>query len=447
MVTFALSPLWLTPERLSMTEAPTGPGQPSMRVSEMAENLIGSEIIKLGNEIRERMSRGEEIFNFTIGDFNPAYFPIPDKLRQHIADCYAEGFTNYPVANGYPELRAQVSRLIRRTQGLDYSADEILIAGGARPVIYATFVALLDPGDKVVFPVPSWNNNHYSHLSRVQAVMVETRPEENFMPTAEELRPHLQDASLLALCSPLNPTGTAFRADQLEPICDLVLEVNASRPAGAKPLYIMYDQIYNLLTYGDTSHVDPVSMRPELKPYTIYIDGISKSLAATGVRVGWCFGPQHVIDKMKSILGHVGAWAPRPEQIATARFLAEDDAVDSYIEWISGELQSRLKGFYDGFCALRQEGFPVEAIPPQAALYLTVRFDLQGKRTPDGQVLENTEDITAYLLAEASLAIVPFYAFGSSRQSRWYRLSVGTASKEDVGASIDRLRQALHRLS
>ncbi len=416
------------------------------RVSQMAENLIGSEIIKLGGEIRDRISRGEHIYNFTIGDFDPAIFPIPDPLRKEIINCYNEGFTNYPVANGYPELRAQVSRLIRRTQGLDYSPDEILIAGGARPVIYATYQALLDPGDAVLFPVPSWNNNHYSHLSGAKAIMIETFAEDNFMPTAASLAPHIREASLLALCSPLNPTGTSFNLAQLTEICDLVVAENKRRGSHEKPLYVMYDQIYNLLMFGGQSHFDPVSIRPELRPYTVYVDGISKSLAATGVRVGWCFGPRHIIDKMKSILGHVGAWAPRPEQIATARFLSNDEWVDNYLHWIRQEVYNRLNRFYTGINALRAEGYPVEAISPQAAIYLTVKIDLTGKRLEDGTVITSTEETTAYILGEAHIALVPFYAFGSSRDSKWYRLSVGTASMEDVEGSLKSLRDALSKL-
>jgi aspartate aminotransferase len=419
----------------------------SLPLSEMAENLIGSEIIKLGNEIRERLNKGEHIYNFTIGDFDPKHFPIPVELKEAIIACYEEGFTNYPVANGYPELRKQVAALIRKTQGLDYSAEEILIAGGARPVIYAAYRAILDPGDKVVFPVPSWNNNHYTHLSGAQAVMIETEAENHFMPTAASLAPHLSGATLLALCSPLNPTGTAFTKAQLEEICDLVVAENARRKPGEKPLYLMYDQIYNLLTFGETEHVDPVSLRPELRPYTIFVDGISKSLAATGVRVGWCFGPAFLIDKMKSILGHVGAWAPRPEQIATARYLAQTDALNTYLTWIKTEIHGRLLGFYNGFNALRAQGHPVEAVAPQGAIYLTIRVDLTGKKTADGRELMTTEDTTAYLLSEAKLAVVPFYAFGSSRESRWYRLSVGTASMADVSGALESLRQALEKLN
>ena len=141
------------------------------------------------------------------------------------------------------------------------------------------------------------------------------------MPTADTIRPHLKGAKLLALCSPQNPTGTVFTREQLEEICDLVLEENRSRGEDEKPLYIMYDQIYGALLHGGEKHVDPVSLRPELRPYTVYVDGISKALAATGVRVGWALGPDYIIDKMKSILGHIGAWSPKAEQMATARGL------------------------------------------------------------------------------------------------------------------------------
>ncbi|MFN9801343.1 MAG: aminotransferase class I/II-fold pyridoxal phosphate-dependent enzyme, partial [Bacteroidota bacterium] len=178
----------------------------------------------------------------------------------------------------------------------------------------------------------------------------------------------------------------------------------------------------------------------------LYVDGISKSLAATGVRVGWCFGPSFLVDKMKSILGHVGAWAPRPEQIATARFLAQREAVNRYIGWISREIYSRLQALYEGIEELRRDGFPVEAISPQGAIYLTVKIDLSGKTTSDGRLLQTTGDITAYLLSEARLALVPFYAFGSPRESRWYRLSVGTAAQADVPAALNALREALLKL-
>lgn len=416
-------------------------------VSHMAEHLIGSEIIKLANEVNELIKKGEKIANLTIGDFDPAVFPIPTVLRDEIIKAYQEGHTNYPVANGMLDLRKEVAAFIERFQGLKYSPDEVLIAGGARPVIYGIYSTLIDPGDKVIYPVPSWNNNHYCHLMQAKGVAVEALPENNFMPTADAIRPHLKGAVLLALCSPQNPTGTVFTKDQLQVICDMVLEENNSRRPDEKPLYLMYDQIYSALTFGENNHYDPVSLCPDLRPYTIFVDGLSKSIAATGIRVGWAFGPVNVIDKMKSILSHVGAWSPKAEQVAAGRFMANTAAVEEYMINFKKEVEDRLHAFYNGFTEMHNAGLGVRCIEPMAAIYLTVQFDLKGKKTASGKVLATSEDITAFILNEAKMAIVPFAAFGASKDSTWYRLSVGTCKKEMIPSMLDTLRTALSSLS
>ena len=346
-----------------------------------------------------------------------------------------------------PLLREVVSEFVHDFQGLKYTPNEILISGGARPLIYATYVTLLDPGDSVIFPVPSWNNNHYCHLSGAKPIYVETKPENNFMPSAAELRPHIQEASLVALCSPLNPTGTVFSEQQLTEICDLILEENKRRGPGAKPLYLMYDQIYSVLTHGKTQHFDPVTIRPEMRKLTIFIDGISKSLAATGVRVGWAFGPAPIIDKMKAILSHVGAWAPKAEQVATAEYLKNKAALSGFLDTFKQAIEDRLHGFYDGFTALKNEGYKVEAISPQAAIYLTIKLDLKGMKTAEGKVLESQKDVSQYILDEGRLAIVPFSAFGSSDESPWYRLSVGTCASAEIPEVFSTLRKVLSKLS
>ncbi|MFN3939682.1 MAG: aminotransferase class I/II-fold pyridoxal phosphate-dependent enzyme, partial [Chitinophagales bacterium] len=233
----------------------------------------------------------------------------------------------------------------------------------------------------------------------------------------------------------------------LSEICDLVIEENNRRGADEKPLYIMYDQIYWMLTSGDTHHYDPVSLRPELRNYVIYVDGISKAFAATGVRVGWSFGPKHIIDKMKSIISHVGAWSPKPEQVATAKFLQMESEVETYIENFRNAISDRLNGFYSGFTQLQKKGYPVECIPPQAAIYLTVRIDLRGAITADGKRIETMADVTKYILDEAHIGLVPFYAFGSSKESPWFRLSIGTCTMEHVYGSIAHLDAALSKLT
>lgn len=418
-----------------------------LKVSKLAENIIGSEIIKLAAEVNEKIKQGEKIYNMTIGDFNPKEFPIPAKLKQLIIDEYFADQTNYPPADGMLELRNAISHLLKERGGLEYKNDEILVAGGARPVIYSIFKALVDADDTVIFAVPSWNNNHYTYLNFAKPVVIEATPEQNFMPAAADIKPHIQKATLVALCSPQNPTGTVFSKEGLEEICDLILAENARRGSDEKPVYLMYDQIYWALTLGNTQHFDPVTLRPEMRPYTVFVDGISKSLAATGVRVGWSMGPKHIIDKMKSILSHVGAWAPKAEQVAAAKYLADLNDYDEFIVVQKDKILSRLNGIYKGFQALKHEGFKVDAITPQAAIYLTIKFDLHGMKTNDGKVLKTTADITKFILDEAKLAVVPFYAFGASHDSPWYRMSVGTCKLSDVEDIISSLRLALQKLS
>jgi len=416
-----------------------------MNVSVLASSLIGSEIIKIGNEVNDLKSKGAEIANLTIGDFNPAIFPIPTELKDEIIDAYNHHHTNYPPADGILPLREVVKDLLKDRYELDYAANEILISAGSRPLIYATYLALIDPGDKVIFPAPSWNNNHYCHLTSAEAVAIESLEENNFMPVASQLKPHLKGATLLALCSPLNPTGTMFTEEQLAEICDLVVEENKSRAAGEKPLYIMYDQIYSLLTFGK-AHVNPVSIRPELRDYVIYIDGISKCLAATGVRVGWGFGPEAVVSKMKAILGHIGAWAPKAEQVAVAKYFKNAPQVDAFLGSFKAQVQLSLNEIYNGFQELKNEGFAVDAIEPMGAIYLTLKIDYIGKTTPAGDLLKNSADVNFYLIKNAGTALVPFSAFGNDENMAWFRASVGGCSLDDIKAMMPRIKKALSDL-
>lgn len=417
-----------------------------MKVSQLAENLIGSEIIKIGNEVNDLKAKGHKIANLTIGDLNSNLYPIPLSLKNHITEAYEKNLTNYPPASGLESLRKAVSKDLHSRYALSYDPNDILIAGGSRPLIYATFKTLVDPGDKVVYPVPSWNNNHYAYLSQAQKVEVETSAENNFLPTAQDLAPHLEGATLLALCSPLNPTGTQFTKEQLEEICELVLEENKRRGPNEKPLYLMYDQIYALLTF-EKPHYNPVSLRPEMQDYTVYIDGTSKSFAATGVRVGWAFGPSGVLSKMKALLGHVGAWAPKPEQHAVGVFLEEKESVEEFVTDFKGKISESLSLLHQGIQSLKEEGYLVDSIQPMGALYLTVKIDYLGKVLPSGKKVETSSDLVFYLIQEAGVALVPFSAFGNSPQMPWFRASVGGVSKEELEELFPRLKAALDSIT
>lgn len=415
------------------------------KLSNLAESLVGSEIVKLGNEINNRIRNGEKIYNYTIGDFAPAIFPIPVQLKDAIIKAYNDGFTNYPAADGILPLREAVSTFIEAKEHIKYDVSEIQIASGGRPLIYSLFATVVNPGDKVIYAVPSWNNNHYTNLNHGKACEIIVTPENNFMPTAADIAPHIAGAALLCLCTPQNPTGTTLGKEELEKICDMVLAENAKRGADEKKLYVLFDQMYFTLCYGDTKHYHPVALRPEMKAYTITVDGISKSFAATGVRVGWSLGPAPVMAKMKALLSHIGAWAPMAEQKATADFLLNTAAVDTYLTEIKEKLETRLWKIYNSFEDLKAKGYNVAAIVPQAAIYLTAKIDLKGKKLGD-KVLETQADVTQFLLSEAGVALVPFNCFGADKESPWYRISVGTCTLEDLDIVFKNLENALGKL-
>ncbi|MCS6799168.1 MAG: aminotransferase class I/II-fold pyridoxal phosphate-dependent enzyme [Myxococcota bacterium] len=423
------------------------PEEPQV-VSTMAAGLVGSEILKIAAEIRALLAAGRPVCNLTVGDFDPRQFPIPERLRAAIVDAYAAGETNYPPSNGMPELRAAIQRFYERALGLRYGLDGILVAGGARPVIYATYRALVDPGEAVAYPVPSWNNNHYAHMVGARPVEIDCRPEDRFLPTRDALLPVLSDARLVCLNSPLNPSGTAIARQTLAEICHAILDENARRRrTGRRPLFLMYDQIYWMLTAPGTTHVTPPELEPEMARYTVFVDGISKAFAATGVRVGWAVGPSDVIDRMSALLGHIGAWAPRAEQVATARLLDDAEACEGYVRVLARGIAERLAALHEAIQGMRREGLPVDSLPPEGAIYLTARVHPFGWRTRAGTRLQTNEEVRRFLLEEAGVGLVPFQAFGVRGEGGWFRLSVGAVSQGQIAEAMPRMAAALRSLT
>jgi len=412
-------------------------------LSSLARGVIGSEILRIAAEIRALKAKGAAICNLTVGDFDPAHFPIPAELLDATRAALVEGHTNYPPSDGVLVLREAVARMYARELGLSYPIESVLIAGGARPLLYGAYRTLLDPGDVALYPVPSWNNNHYAYLAGARGVELAVSAASNFFPTAAQIEPHLAEARLLTINSPLNPTGTVIDRDELRRISTLVVEENARRKkAGARPLWFVYDQVYWSLTFGDTKHTTPIELVPEVAPYTLLLDALSKAVCATGLRVGWGLMPPAVRRRMADILGHVGAWAPKAEQVATAALLDAPEALHRFQARMKAQVKERLDALHHGFTAMAREGYPVEAIAPQGAIYLSARFDLFG-RTLHGRTIATNDDIRKLLLEAAGLALVPFQAFGLRGDTGWFRLSVGAVSMADIQAAFPRLRELM----
>ncbi len=410
--------------------------------SSMAQGMLPSRILTISYAVRERIAAGAEVTQFTVGDFSPAEFQIPPELKAGIVESLHADHTNYPPAHGVPELRQAIRDHYERTMGLDYPIDSVVVCAGARGILYSAYQCLVSPGERVLAPTPSWNNHYFAQLAGGDLTLVPSRPEDAFMPTAERLEPHIAGARLLVLCSPMNPAGTMIRRTQLEDICELVLNENRRRElAGERLLYLAYDHVYRMLTFGDREHLTPVGVRPEMARYTLFSDAISKCFAATGLRVGWLVGPPAIANKTKALMTHVGAWSPKPIQLATARLLDDDAAIARYVDGFKAGIQARLERLYEAVLSWKAAGLPVDSIAPEGAMYLSVRFDLEGRPG-----LPDEDAVREYLLDEAGCAIVPFSAFGDTTNKGWFRFSVGAVGLDEIDACLPRLERALRKV-
>ncbi len=416
-------------------------------LSAMVHRIRGSVILRIAADVRAMIAAGKPVCNLTAGDFDPKQFPIPQALKAGIERALEKGETNYPPSEGVAALRKAIADYIDRESGVRYPVESVLVSCGGRPIVYAAYRAVLNPGDTVVYSVPSWNNDYYAEITETNAIELIAARADGFQPTFAQLAPHLATATLLCLSSPGNPTGTMMPAETLREILAAVVEENESRKAaGRRVLFVFFDQIYSALAYAPAHHTHPLSLVPDAAPYLIVLDGISKAFAATGLRLGWVTAAPAVITRIKDFLGHVGAWAPRPEQVATAEFLNDPGAVAAYRVEMHGRVRARLDALYQGFQALRQAGFPVDCVEPQGAIYLSLQLDLVGRRF-GGRPINDNEDIRQIMLEEAGLGVVPFQAFGLDGESGWFRMSVGSVSLADIEAAFPRVRRLLERVS
>jgi aspartate aminotransferase len=399
-------------------------------LSTLGEKIIGSQIIKINTTIKA--VKDKTVYNYTIGDFDPKINHIPLKLQRLIVAEYENNQTNYPSAQGEISLRKSISEHYA-TKGVIYSENEILIGAGVRPLIYTIYKTIVNPNQGVLYAAPSWNNDHYSFLASANSICVETTQLNNFNLTARDVLNNIGETRLICLCSPQNPTGSVMYKDTLRDICELVLLKNS----GGKPetdTYILYDQIYSELS--DMSY-HPLTVCPKIKPFLICVDGVSKSLSATGIRVGWMMASENVIKQATQIFSHIGAWAPKPEQLAVAKYLGTDDYKD-YIEGQKTHFQYIQEGFMLVIDKYKSYGF--DYIKPDGGIYLAIKLPYRKTTTDLNYFL-------SFLINECNIGVVPFDYFGC-KDSEWFRMSFGNVSTSGYSyeSQIEHFNDVLSRL-
>jgi aspartate aminotransferase len=409
------------------------------KLSHVGNNIVGSEIIKISQQIKE-ISKTKKVQNLTIGDFDSSINPIPEKLKDYIIDSYNENLTNYPLSAGQLNLRQSVSEYLKKRQGIDYNENEILVGGGVRPLIYTVYKALVNNGEGVIYPVPSWNNNHYSFLHGAVKQEIECRPENSFFPTSSDIDMKINDkTSLICICSPQNPTGRVINPDVLKSICELVVNENRVRESqvGSRPLYLFFDQIYSDLTV-EGSFVHPLTLCPEIRDYLICVDGISKSLCATGIRVGWMFGPQDIIGKMTEIFSHIGAWAPKPEQNAVARYLNDYDDMVEFVNSKTKQYSDISNKICDKIQELKDKGFRIDYQRPEGGIYISIYLG-------ESLSFPNIESYIKFLINRCGIGLVPFEYFGSQLNRGWFRMSIGGVDPNNVEEILNSLNELTYK--
>ena len=396
------------------------------KLSQVGNNIVGSEIIKISQQIKE-ISKTKKIQNLTIGDFDSNINPIPEKLKDYIIDSYNENLTNYPLSAGQLNLRQSVSEYLKKRQGIGYSPEEILVGGGVRPLIYTIYKTLVNSGEGVIYPVPSWNNNHYAFLHHAVKQEIECSPENSFFPTVNDINLNINDnTSLVCICSPQNPTGRVINPETLKGICNVIVNENNIRKnqVGSRPLYLFFDQIYSDLTV-EGSFVHPLTLCPEIRDYLICVDGVSKSLCATGIRVGWAFGPKDIMSKMTEVFSHIGAWAPKPEQNAVARYLNDYDEMVDFVKSKTKQYSEITTKICDKIEELKDKGFRIDCQRPEGGIYISIHFG-------ESLLFPSMETYTKFLIDKCGIGVVPFEYFGSKENEGWFRMSIGGVDPNNV---------------
>jgi aspartate aminotransferase len=385
------------------------------KLSHIGNNIVGSEIIKISQHIKQ-VQQTRPVLNLTMGDFDPKVNPIPTMLRDYIMDAYLNNLTNYPLSAGEVTLRRSIGNYSHHRRGIFYDENEILVGCGVRPLIYTVFKSIVDEGDTVVYPVPSWNNNHYSFLHNANLEPIECTPDNAFFPTVEDIELRVHYTRLVCLCSPQNPTGRIIDKEVLKGICDVIVDENKRRD-NKKPCYLFFDQIYSDLVGDEFTH--PLDVCPEIREYLICADGISKSLCATGVRVGWLMGPKDIIGKMTEVFSHIGAWAAKPEQNAVAWYLHDKEDIGKFIQEKQQQYAFISSKISDLFKQMKEEGYYVDHQNSDGGIYISIYLNYVYD-------FPTTEDYINFLIEECGLGIVPFEYFGSTKNKGWFRISIGS---------------------
>ncbi len=396
-----------------------------MRIAKRARAIKPSPTLATAAKAKAMKAQGIDVVDFGVGEPD---FDTPDNVKQAGIRAIEAGFTKYTPAGGTDELKDAVIEKFRKDNGLQYERPQVLISCGAKHSLYNIAEALFDPGDEVIIPAPYWvSYPDQVILNDAVPVIVETTEQQGFTLSAEALEKAVTNKTkAIVLNSPSNPTGLAYDRKTLETIAAVAVR---------HKIYVISDEIYEKLLYDGFRHYSIASLGNEIKELTIVVNGVSKSHAMTGWRIGYAAGPKDVIAAMANIQSQSTSNPASISQKAAVEALRGPQA---FIGVMNAEFDKRRRYMVERLNKMNG----LSCLMPVGAFYAFPRISSLFGKTVNGKTISNSSDLAAYLLEDAKVALVSGDAFGADA---YIRLSYAT-SMENIIKGMDRIEQAVSRL-
>ncbi|MDO9042083.1 MAG: pyridoxal phosphate-dependent aminotransferase [Desulfocapsaceae bacterium] len=398
---------------------------PIITLADRVINIKPSPTLAVNAKAKALKAAGEDILNFSVGEPD---FDTPPHVCEAGKKAIDEGFTRYTAVPGMPELREAICQRLQKDKGLSYTMDEIQVACGGKHGLYNMFQAVINPGDEVLIPTPYWvSYPPMVQLAGGTPVLVPLLEQDNFDLNPDILHKYATNKTrAIIINSPSNPTGSVFSVEALQAIGKMALE---------NGWLIITDDIYDTITYMDTKLPHILEVDDKLKEQTLILNGVSKSFAMTGWRIGWTAGPKHIITAMNKIQGQSTS---NPTSISQKAALAAVTGPQDFPKTMQKAFLPRRDFFVEDLRSITG----VSCVNPKGAFYVFPNFSTFFGKTFNGKAINNSVDLADYFLDEAKVASVPGAAFGADD---FVRFSFAT-SMEIIKDGMSRIKKALSNL-
>ncbi|MBQ6716865.1 MAG: pyridoxal phosphate-dependent aminotransferase [Clostridia bacterium] len=391
-----------------------------MTISQKCKNIQPSVTLAIDSRAKQLRNMGLDVIGFGAGEPD---FDTPKYIKDAARDALDAGMTKYTPVAGTVELRTEIQEKLLRDNGLDYELADIIVSTGAKQSLYNALSAILDPGDEVLLPSPCWVS--YPEMVQMAGgvpVMVKGDENNGFLASAETLEKFVTEKTkALIINSPNNPNGSVYTRDMLEKIARLAIE---------KRFYVISDEIYEKLIYDGEKHVSIASLSDAIKAQTIVINGVSKSYAMTGWRIGYAAGPKPVIRAMTSFQSHTTS---NPNSIAQHAAAVALTNGERFMHESHTEFDARRKLMHSLLNAIPG----LSAAMPKGAFYMMLNISGMIGKSLNGRTIKGSDDFAEMLLESKLVAVVPARAFGDDH---YVRLSYAT-SREKISVGIMRIAE------